>query len=147
MILQQVTLKDIPMPPSANNLYATIWKTKRRIKTKEYNVYEQMMNLWASTHPQQLSNARQLTLNIKQNQALKVDRTYWFPREKVLTKQGKPKRNDTSNRIKALDDAVSALIAIDDCFFWDGSFEKQIVPQGDHPGWVDLTLTIIDLPS
>lgn len=147
MILEQITLKDLPMPPSANNLHATIWKTKRRVRTKEYNIYEQMMNLWASTHQVQLNNARQLTIALKKDQAIRVDRTYWFQRSSVLTKTGEPKRNDTSNRIKALDDSLSALLGIDDKYFWEGSFEKLIVPSGDHPGWVDVTLTIINIPA
>jgi Holliday junction resolvase RusA-like endonuclease len=147
MIIQSVILKDMPIPPSANALWTPIKKGKM-VRSAQYNVYERMVIHWANFNQTSLNMARILTTKLQPGQAIHIERTYYFPREQVLTKETKktksrPKRNDTSNRIKAADDAISALIGIDDCYFWDGTHKKVAIDS--EIGFMDVTLTIIDI--
>lgn len=149
MIIQSVTLKDMPIPPSVNAAYATNFRTKRRFKSKDYQLYEAMVIHWKNLHPLNLGRARQFTTLIGDGMALQVDITFYFPRSKILTKAaGKapsvPKHNDTSNRIKIAHDVLADLLSIDDCLFWDGSFKKKVL-NSDHPGFMDVTFTLIEI--
>ncbi len=155
MIMQAIILKDLPIPPSINQAYYTDFRSKTRHKSSAYRTYERMILEWARINPSRLMMARDLTTKIGQGQAIRVDCTFYFQRSEVLTKEKKqtktkpgspsyPKRNDTSNRIKIAHDELSKLLGLDDKYFWDGTFEKKIL-SGEHPGFLDITLSIIDI--
>lgn len=144
MLLPSLTIKDLPLPPSVNKMYATNWHTKRRFTSKDYDIYKRMVEHWKKLWPNQLANAREFCSKITDGQAFRVDMTLYFQRGEVLTKRNTIKRNDTSNRIKAAHDTLSEMLGVDDSSFWDGSFEKKIVA-GEHPGWCDITISIFDI--
>lgn len=144
MNINSVQLKDLPVPPSINKAYATDFRTRRRFKSRDYKLFEAMIKHWCAINPNALANAREFTTKLSSGEAFQIDITFYFPREKILTKQGKPKRNDTSNRIKIAHDVLAEILSIDDCYFWDGKFEKKAL-NSDHPGFMDVTMTIIEI--
>lgn len=155
MLIQSATLKDLPIPPSVNRAYSTNWKTKRRFKSQDYQAYEAMILHWKQLHPANLASARQFTTLLEPGEAFKLELTFYFPRERILTKgkaatrkkpaePPRPKRNDTSNRVKIAHDTISKLLDVDDCYFWDLA-EYKVALNSDHPGFMDAVLTIIQI--
>jgi hypothetical protein len=144
MIMQVCQLKDMPLPPSVNHLYVSNWKTKRRFKSKNYTIYERMIAHWRALNLNQVANGRDVAGGLNPGEILKVDVDFFFQRQEILTKKNTLKRNDPSNRLKALHDQLSELLGIDDTYFKSGSFATKII-NAEHPGFCDITLSIIDL--
>lgn len=65
-------------------------------------------------------------------------------KKSILKKDGTPKRNDTSNRIKALEDVLSKLLGIDDKWFWAGTYDKRPTPNPALPEHVDIRLELYE---
>jgi len=139
-----IKLKDFPMPPSVNNLYFTT-KFGKRVKAKGYTDFERASANWAKMNTVNLGLVRQMSLECRTGWGLRVDQTFYFPQGEILTKQGKPKRNDTTNRLKALHDVLSKLLGIDDCWFWNGVYDKKISPVPDLPAYCEVTFRLIQI--
>lgn len=139
------TFKKFPMPPSANKLYTEAHhfnpKMRGRVKSRALKEYEAQVKIWMYRNVPALELARMALAGLKAGEALHIDRMFYFEPSAILTKTGKPKRNDTSNRIKALDDALTQLLWIDDCFFWSGSENK--VPSNENH--VEISFSIIPI--
>ena len=125
-----IELNGIPMPPSGNNVYATLMLRGRpvRVKSKPMKLFERDAAQWALRAGLALTQARVMAQTLDIGTALQVDCLFHFHRKSVLTLTGRPKRNDTANRLKPLHDSLSGILGIDDCHFWNGSFEKLVVP-------------------
>lgn len=136
-------IKGFPLPPSANALYAN--SDRGRFKTAAYKSFEQTVHYWALKNQHILNVVREMTLDIGPGEALRVDRIYHFRPHKIITKDKKPRRNDTSNRIKCLDDVLGLLLGIDDSYFWEGSYTKRpITVEGLEEG-VDVRFSIVSM--
>ena len=120
------------MPPSVNNYYATIkiGGRLRRIKSRDANAYEAAMRRWAFTFLDSIKRAKEFLKGLTPGMVLALHVDFFFPREKIFTKKNTPKRNDTSNRIKALHDQICMILGIDDCYIFDGSFTKRVGLEG-----------------
>lgn len=127
-------LRKMPVPPSANQLYAFAKTYNRMVKTKVYREYEREVLRWRQLNELQIKDCRDFFRDLG-NQVINVDATFYMPKTEIICKSGKPKRNDTSNRLKALHDVLSELIGIDDCYFWSGSFQKLST---DSEPYVDI---------
>lgn len=132
----------MPMPPSANNLYATIGR--KRVKSKGYKAYELAVQTWTLTHHQQVQMARGLANMLLPKRIIHAEMAFYQRRSSILTKDWKPKRNDTANRIKALHDVIAQFSYIDDCWFWSGDYRKTAIAETAETEWVDVTLTLIE---
>lgn len=130
-------IKGFPLPPSANALYANV-RGIGRVKARKYRVYEAQVQSWALRNPGQLEGLRSLD---KSKYLFHVEHVFYFERSSIVSKAGNPIRNDTSNRIKAVDDLISKLIDVDDSRFWSGSYHKLISFENE---WVDLKFTAIE---
>ena len=131
------------MPPSSNHLYAG---TVRRYPSAGFKAWKRDFDKWSMANSKAVLEARNAICALRPSQALHVSRTYWFNYSSVMTQSHRPKRNDTSNRIKALDDAIAQLLGIDDCRFWDGSYYKRIHMVEKHE-YANVTLEPIAIPS
>ena len=109
-------------------------------KTKAYQNYEKAVYNWLVMNMPQVKAAREYAKGLGEG-VFHVDATFNMLRKSVVCLNGKPKRNDTSNRLKALHDMLSSIIlGIDDSYFWSGSFSKQVIEEG--PEYVSLVLKI-----
>ena len=137
--LDVVTINKFPLPPSANALYSNLGR--RRIKSKAYRDYLNEVRLWMLMNQRQLHDARRISMNTTPFNFIHIDCRFYMLRTSIFTKDNKPKRNDTSNRIKALHDALSVILGIDDSYFWSGSFDKLAVDHETQQG-VEITMVI-----
>jgi Holliday junction resolvase RusA-like endonuclease len=134
-----VTLSGFPMPPSVNNLYISMGR--RRVKAPSYRAFERQVLQWMMLHAQELDLARKLSTMTGPQRFIHIDAVFFMHRSRILCKDGRPKKNDTANRIKALDDALAQILGIDDCYFWSGSYDKAAVDDESLVG-VDVTMVI-----
>lgn len=137
-----VYLPSFPMPISANALYRP-GRGRAVKKSEAYESYDAEVRAW---------NLRNLRVTIPARAAmkealaankllrLKVDTVFYFQPKKILCKDGTVKANDTSNRLKALHDALAYVLVINDKLFWSGSFDKECTPIAS-PEWVNVTIT------
>lgn len=135
----EITITGLPVPPSVNQLYAYV--CNRLIKTKSYKLYEHATYKWLTVNPEQIRNVRTFFKDIGDH-VIHVDAIFHMKRKDVICKTGKPKKNDTSNRLKALHDILgSVIIGVDDSYFWSGSFEKIAIDDSGEPS-VDITFKL-----
>ncbi len=140
-----IEIKGYPLPPSANNLYANNARTGGRFKTEKYKSYELEVARWARLNAYQLDPLRRIIEKMKPNWVFHVDRQFYQKPYRIMTKLGAPRKNDTSNRFKALDDTMSQLLGIDDSYFWCGSFDKHPALHPALGEYVDLKFTVMCL--
>lgn len=85
--------------------------------------------------------ARQLTMATGPRRFMHVDTVFFMLRGRILCKDGTPRRNDTSNRLKALHDVLAEILGIDDSFFFSGSYDKVAVDDESKVG-VDIVMVV-----
>lgn len=135
------TIDQFPMPPSTNKLYA--WVNGRMVKTRDYNEFERMAYKWITLNPTQLIGVRQFLKDFSEKHVIDVSTDFYFEKKRIVCQNGRPKRNDTSNRIKALHDVLSSIIlGVDDCYFWSGVFNKFPLREGEVDEHVKITFKL-----
>jgi len=123
-------LINIPMPPSSNNMYATVKSRGRMIRVKSAGMrsWEVEFRAWALVHHKDLSIARSwVSGRVFSGDAIRLDRYFWFWPSSIVCKDGSPKKLDVTNRIKALDDALADVLHVDDKWFFSGYVTKRAI--------------------
>lgn len=142
-ILDEYQITKFPLPPSVNKLYRNVIGVGRA-KGREYKAYENACRIWMLTQQVQLFNARKFVRSVGPYKALKADAMFYFLRERILTKANTPKRNDTSNYLKAPLDLLSQILHVDDCYIWAGTYDKTPV-DSILDERVDIKLSLIQI--
>ena len=121
-----IYLFGIPIPPSVNAQYATIMRRGKpiRISSKEAKTYEAVFKAWTMNNRETLKVAREDI--IRWNKPLSISMVVAFNRERLVTKDGRLKRLDVSNRTKAVHDLLAAALGIDDCLFVSCPIQKVV---------------------
>lgn len=125
------------MPLSSNRLQAGYrTATGRPISSKAYVSYQEIVHDWNLINWSVAAPARATIAGaIKSDPKLKlnINTIFFFEQKKILCKDGSVKRNDTSNRLKALYDCLSKqVLLIEDKYFWAGSFDKAAAQPGEQ---------------
>ena len=120
-----IILTGIPIPPSVNGQYATIVRRGRpiRIKSKEAVDYIKAFELWAIQNFRNLNEARN-SIILWNSKFIEVAMYAGFKRERLICKDGSPKKMDISNRVKLIHDLLALKINVDDCCFVRTPAEK-----------------------
>jgi hypothetical protein len=119
-------LKRIPIPPTSNNLYASV--RGRFIKSIEGRKYDAALKLYSIRNFKLIDTIK---AELKPNDLLKIHCYFIFSKNRIISKKGDYKKLDVTNRIKALHDAVSDFIGIDDKQFISIMCEKIICENQD----------------
>lgn len=110
-----LVLQTLPMPPSANQRMVPV--NGRLIKSADCRTYDKAIQIWMLRQKGKLVENRHKVKDwIDHGFCLKIYCEFYWPKEKLITKDGHPKRNDLDNRLKTLIDAVSDIIDLDDKF-------------------------------
>lgn len=124
-------LTDLPMPPSENHAYATI-KIKgslRRIKSKELRVFEAFIEFYRSKHADLINEAKKF---IEQHPKLSITTEFYFEESRLFCIDGRIKKLDASNRVKAANDSIAKMLGIDDSRFFESIAIKTISCGKEH---------------
>ena len=133
-----ITIGCLPMPPSVNQLFKP-YRAKggkgKRIPSEQYQAFKGAMDSWYVLNIKTVIQFKEWIKNtawdhnLMEPELYRFDRYFMFHHSKLWTKEGKPKKLDATNRIKAFDDCFCGIIGIDDSFIWKGSEEKITVPK------------------
>lgn len=138
-----ITFSGIPIPPSSNNMY-TNGRFGGRVKSAKMREWEREFADWAMENGQVFARAKMLlALRLKPGVVLAMHPTFFFERSRILCKDGKPKRNDTSNYLKPLHDALAAALQIDDSWIFDGTMRKRPVDGEERPEMVAVEIELV----
>jgi Holliday junction resolvase RusA-like endonuclease len=107
-----------------------------RIKSPAYRNFERLVFAWKLQHVEDIAQAEIVT---RGEGWIEVDVVFAFPPAKILTKDGRPKRHDVDNRLKALNDAVSEIVGFNDCRIVKQTIEKR--QTASPTAYVDVTIT------
>lgn len=104
------------------------------MKNPKRRAFDNDIRYFESMHYQALAEAKLLIRKWQlERKLIQVDTYFCFPQIKILTKDSgfkEPKRLDSDNRLKPINDALSYMLDIDDCHFWAGYREKVVHPDG-----------------
>lgn len=122
------------MSPSANRLHINIPRRKGvcRINSNEYKAFQHEVTIYELTNRLDIFSAR----NELKGSSFQVHFDMYFTKEKIYCKDGRVKKFDHHNRIKALADALAKVLHIDDSLFFHVSCTKRI----GEKNLVDITL-------
>lgn len=131
--MTKICLSNMPMPPSGNNQYINRVSMKGgkprswRAPSKELEDFQDQFKAWREENKVLVAKARAFCLNeiLMKGLMVRADFYFCFPREKLWTKDDRPKILDTQNRVKGIQDELADALGIDDCHFWAGYSEKQ----------------------
>lgn len=138
----EFVIEGFPMPPSTNTLHTVA--RGRIIKAKTYREYEKKVTAWLVENQDVIKGVRGFVKDLAPN-VIHIDASFAMSKKDIIGVDGKPRRNDTSNRLKALHDVLSnIIIGIDDSYFWSGSFTKIAVASRSE-ACVNIRLKLRDI--
>jgi len=139
LISDGLALYNIPFPPSGNQMYPG---KIRRYPSKELKQFKQDMELWAALNKKDLDKkSTEFCKQLAGGKVVRISRFFFYPYDRIYTKDGRIKKNDVTNRIKAIDDSITDLMGIDDSLIWEGAEFKCIADDAAH---VVVVLSAID---
>lgn len=122
-----IILHGLPMPPSQNAQLRPSWRTRQFIKTDEARAYTVAIDRWMITNCRQIYELRKTVKTwIDVGYRIQTELFLCFPKERLITKQGLPKRLDSNNFIKSSIDGIFTILDLDDK--WNGRETCQMVP-------------------
>lgn len=130
-----IVFQGIPIPPSENALYRNV-PGVGRVKTSEYRQYEKRFLDWAREHFLEISKAKEIGAET----LVDVDCSFFIDQKRLISQKGRPKKIDTSNRLKALHDCLARILELDDSYFWGASAVKYPVAN-EHDEQVVVRIT------
>jgi len=110
----KLVIGRFPLPPSDNRLYRNVMGIGR-VKTKEYKAYAKAVEEWAYFNARSLSPIRRLAADAK---LVYLEVLFLIHHPRLFTQALRPKRLDTTNRLKALCDMLAKILEVDDSKFW-----------------------------
>ena len=139
LIKKEVIIEHFPFPPSTNELYQNA-KGKGRVKTSKYRQYCRDVEAFRLKNLRIISEMRELIktfgllsveyqFNIKDKQLFCVSKNL----------EGKPKRYDVTNRVKACEDQVFKILKMDDSFVFKNS-EEKIPVNNNQENYVNIII-------
>lgn len=131
----------MPFPPTTNNLFKNFVRNGKmlRVTTDDYKEYKKEFAEVISDKKYEKS-INKVQSYVEQNYTLKLSLTFYFNRKQVFCKDGSLKKNDVTNRIKAIEDCLCDALGIDDKQFFFVSCAKMYT---DGEAYVDVEVSKI----
>lgn len=125
----------VPMPPSSNHQYISFVGPGGKVVHKKSDVakrYVKAFGIWALENNRVLAEARKpLQTAVREGLVLSVEAKFFFLHGAILTREGKLKQLDVSNRLKLMHDCLAETLCIDDKHFARVTAEKLWTPGAD----------------
>jgi len=120
---KHLLVKDFPLSPSINACYRNLPRGGR-CSTRVLVEYKSACKAWAYKNKAILETAKYLLNGEWKGKALKLDAFFIFKKERIFCKNGKPKKLDVGNYLKAFEDCLHKELRIDDCYNFSVCLEK-----------------------
>jgi hypothetical protein len=129
LIMDAIVITNYPLPPSENQIYRNV-PGVGRVATKELKDYRKSCEYYHLNNPQVFETIKEFIVDRwKKADHFKVDYYFTFKRERLYTKDNRPKKLDVANRIKAVQDCFFHSLGMDDKHVFATSIEKIIGEQ------------------
>lgn len=130
--LDIIVLTGCPISPSTNTQYASFVRHGRmvRVLSKDFVAYRTQFSNWVLQNKEQILAAQE-TIRLW-DKPLSVTMIVAFDSTRLVTKDGRMKANDATNRVKATHDLLAAALGIDDKIFVSCPVEK-VTRNNDEP--------------
>lgn len=133
-----IKIFNLPLPPSENKMYPS-GKSGMRFKSKELREFQASIETIRKNLLFDFGiAARTVDRWLAKRNMLSLDVMFYFKKSRLISKEGKTKRLDTTNRLKAICDSVSQALVFDDCNFWQIKCSKNIFD--DNKEWCDVRI-------
>lgn len=142
-----IEFKNIPFPPSTNQLHSDFVRRGviNRCRSPRYNEYKRDFAGYILRRSLQFEEARsEVQKWFGENMVCAIEFTFYYNKKALYTVDGKVKRNDVSNRIKALEDCFFEALNIDDRFVFQIIAKKDVTTMISHAtiGMVPIALPV-----
>ena len=114
-------LKKYPLPPSSNELYASV--RGRLIKSKLAKFHDFQTQSYKIKN---LDLINEIKSKLSQTDLLEIDTYFIFHKSRVIGQKGQLKKIDCTNFIKQTHDSLARMIDIDDKQYITGRFFKLV---------------------
>lgn len=119
-------IKGFPLPPSENILYRNVPRVGR-VATKELKQYREECKIWEYQNKAAAETFKNMCFKHWSNTSMfQFDYFFIMKKERIFTKDGRPKRLDVANRIKAMQDSLCNILGLDDKHIFSSYIEKLV---------------------
>lgn len=145
-------INGIPLPPTDNNLFPTVPVNgvMRRVRSREYNAWLSLMQGPHLKHKALISRASQAFRGLRLDVTIVLTLRWEHVYTKTKAANELLQELDAHNRIKAVCDWLSAVLEIDDRWFFKVSVEKRWHHRQDAKAQDVVAVTVqpmIDAPA
>lgn len=119
---KHILIKDFPISPSINKCYINIGRG--RAPSRELKEYKEACRIWGIKNKNIVESAKYLLNGEWKGKTLRLDAYFIFQRERIYCKNGKPKKKDVGNYLKAFEDCLYKELGIDDSYNFGVYLEK-----------------------
>jgi len=111
-------LREFPFPPTVNQCYPSN-KQGRRFASAELKNFKHKAQVYAHQNHEKILKLKNSLVAVARTDLhyIQVEAYFERPPSKIWTKKITIRKQDVSNRVKALHDILSEILNIDDCYF------------------------------
>lgn len=129
-------MQNLPMPPSLNNSYMNV-RGVGRVATKELINFRTALRVWEFDK----KDVNAYLASKLRDRVIRVDLKFYFAKKSVITKLNSVKKNDVSNRIKAIEDGLCSIFDTDDKYVFTIAAHKML--SCDDNEYVDAEVYVL----
>lgn len=133
--MEHIFFDRLPFPPTSNKIYI-VYMSQGKVRHGASQVLREFKRdfyHYEKCHALLCLQNRNLAQEwVKKNFVLHIHTEFFFEKSRIFTKDGRIKKIDLSNRLKAIHDLVSTLLRIDDSIFFNLSATKKEAKPGEQ---------------
>jgi len=113
------------IPPSSNNQYVLVRRGRKtfHVPSRDLKSFQKYMEQYPAHHSMK-ETFEEVKYWKDKKLLLKCHSAFYFDHKRIFTKEGRAKKIDVSNHIKALHDCICKMLGIDDSLFFQVSMVK-----------------------
>jgi Holliday junction resolvase RusA-like endonuclease len=140
---EAIVFAKLPIPPSSNHQYFLAKRGNKtyHIPSDDLKKFKKSMSIYPAINgPFFNMNKTGVRRWIEDGLLLEVRVMFFFRYNRIFCKDGKPKKMDVSNRLKALHDQLSHILEIDDSWFFKIYAEKCVAVESlNEESYVEIS--------
>lgn len=133
-MVEKYRLVNFPQPPSIHDQYQaiTMGGRARIVPTRHLTNFQKACEKYFSERFLDVGMARKNVRDwLLKGYMVRTDFFFFAHETRVYTLKDAPRRYDTSNLVKSIEDELAKLLQIDDCHFFKGSHEKCLTTRSE----------------
>lgn len=124
-------IRQLPLAPSANKLHINVVRRGKigfRRSSGEYLAFQHAMQIYELTNRANVSEIKQWA----KDRHLSLHLDFYIPKTKLFCKDGRVKKFDHHNLLKAQIDGIAKMLQFDDSLIWEVSASKKVAQNAQN---------------